>query len=94
MQVAAAERISKLVLPGNREGLEIVGLVVYVGIGSMSAVPNDDASSDPKAPGCMSVVQVIGNCDNAELVSVSENIAEENASEPASNTLQVTPCMA
>ena len=62
MQIAAAERISKLVLPGNREWLEIVGLVVYVGIGSISAVPNEDASSDAKREGSMLVLQVIGSC--------------------------------
>ncbi len=45
-QVAAAERISKLSLPGHRVGLKITGFVVCVGIGSIRAMVDDEASAE------------------------------------------------
>ncbi len=87
-QVAAAERISKLSLPGNSVGLKITGFVVSVGIGSIRAMADDEAPVEKS----WEIVKLIDRATlGVYLAKLVKYSVLTEAPEPDNNTLLVTP---
>ena len=90
-QVAAAERISKLSLPGNRVGLKITGFVVCVGIGSIRAMADEEAPVEKS----WEIVKVIDTATpGVYLAKLKKYSVLTEAPESDDNTLLVYPTVA